>query len=190
MISRESEKSVVTQSFRANVFWMGKNPLVTGKKYMLKLTTEEVECTITSIKRRINSSTLETIEENSSSVLNTEVGELIISTKRPIAVDLFSTLPTSGRFVLVDMNRVSGGGIITEIVYETVIVKDLRGAQCPFTLEHAKPLIEHIRKGQVVELLVTNLPAVETIGKLAFEHNLEFNFKREDDYIKLTIKSP
>jgi len=188
--SHESEKPTVTQSIKTNVFWMGKEPLSVGKRYLLKLTTQEVSCTVSTVLRRINSSTLETVEENSQKLFDTEVGELILLTRKPIAVDLFDIVPTLGRFVIVDAHRVAGGGIITEIVQEEIIIKDLRAAECPFTYEHAKPLIEHIKRGQTIEILVTNLPAVETIGRLAFEHNLEFNFRREEDYIKLTVKAP
>lgn len=185
----EDEKPITTKSFEANVFWMGKNPLKVGNNYMLKLATEEMDCMISEIHNRINSSTFKTIEKNASFLNNTEVGELVVATKKPVAVDMFSLIPTTGRFVLIDAGQVGGGGIITEIAYQQIVQKDLREAVCPFTLEHAKPLIDGIKKGQTVEILVTNLPAVETIGRLAFENNLEFNFKREEDYIKLTIKS-
>lgn len=187
--SGKDEKPTTTKSFKANVFWMSKNPLKIGKTYLLKVATEEVGCTVSAIHKRVNSSTFKTIEENASFVNNTEVGELIINTKKPVAVDLFSLIPTLGRFVLVDEQVVGGGGIITEITYQKIVQKDLREEVCPFTLEHARPLLENIRKGQTVEILITNLPAVETIGRLAYEHNLEFTFEREKDYIKLTVKS-
>ena len=189
VLSHPQEAPTSTKSFKANLFWMGKNPLKAGEKYKLKLGTGEDECTITSILKRIDSSTLKSIEEDAGGLENTEVGELIISTKKDVVVDLFNLIPTTGRFVLVDGKRVAGGGIITEIVYDTIVVKDLRGAECPFTLEHAKPILEDIKKGQVVEILVTNFPAVETIGRLAFEKELEFNFKKEEDYIRLTVRS-
>ncbi len=188
--SHIEEKPTVTKAIKANIFWMGKEPLTVDSKYLLKLTTEEVQCTVSSILHRINSSTLETIEENPKKLYETEVGEVILKTQKPIAVDLFGLVPTLGRFVLVDGKRVAGGGIVTEIVYEKILIKDLRGAECPFTLEHAKPIIEHIKGGQTIEILVTNFPAVETIGRLAYDHGLEFSFRREEDYIRLTVKAP
>ncbi len=186
----EADPPITTKSFKANVFWMSKTPMKIGEPLLLKVATEEVECSITQILRSINSSTLETIEENATQLNTTEVGELIVHTKKHVAVDLFSVIATTGRFVLVDDGQVGGGGIITEVVYQKIIQKDLRGEICPFTLEHAKPLIEHIRKGQTIEILITNLQATETIGRFAFEHDLEFNFRRENDHIKLTVKKP
>lgn len=187
--SLEEEKPTSTKSFKTNIFWMGKNPLTVGKQYLLKLTTQEVFCTVSSISHRINSSTLEIIEKNPKKLLNTEVGEVVLNTKKSVAVDLFGIVPTLGRLVLVAEKRVCGGGIVTEIVFDKLQVKDLRGAECPFTLDHVKPIIDDIKPGQTKEILVTNFPAVETIGRLAFERGLEFSFKPEEDYIRLTVKS-
>ncbi|MFH1789096.1 MAG: GTP-binding protein [Candidatus Altiarchaeota archaeon] len=190
VLSHPDKQPTKTKSFKANLFWMGKNPLKTSGRYKLKLATEEIDCTVSSILRRINSSTLEVIEENAGGLENTEVGELVVTTKKDVALDLFNLIPTTGRFVLVDGKRVAGGGIITEVVYDTIVVKDLRGAECPFTLDHAKPIVDGIKKGQTIEILITNFPAVETVGRLAFENNLEFSFKREEDYIRLSITNP
>ncbi|HEY1790971.1 MAG TPA: GTP-binding protein, partial [Verrucomicrobiae bacterium] len=40
--------------FKARVFWLGKNPFVKGRKYKLKLATQEVECEIDDIERVID----------------------------------------------------------------------------------------------------------------------------------------
>jgi len=142
MVSHAEEKPTVTKAFKANVFWMGRNPLKLCKSYKLKLTTEALECSVSAISRRINSSTLEVIEEDAKELANTEVGEVTLVMRDEISTDLFNLIPTTGRFVLVEGNRVAGGGIIVEVVHENLVVKDLRGAQCPFTLDHAKPLVE------------------------------------------------
>ena len=47
--------------FKARVFWLGKQPFAMGRKYKLKLTTQEVECEIASIERVIDASTLAAI---------------------------------------------------------------------------------------------------------------------------------
>jgi bifunctional enzyme CysN/CysC len=100
--------------FRARVFWLGKQPFATGRKYKLKLTTQEVECEIASVERVINASTLSAIARigTEGHVGRDEVAELTIRTKRPIAFDPANEIVATGRFVIVDGGEVSGGGII------------------------------------------------------------------------------
>ena len=45
-----------------------------------------------------------------------EVAEIIFSTKKPLAFDLFDEIPETGRFVLVSDQDVRGGGIILKTV--------------------------------------------------------------------------
>lgn len=111
-ISHLDNPPLVTNLFKANLFWMGKNQLVTGKKYKLKLTTQEVECEIKSIEKVIDASTLETIFDAQAVAIN-DVAEVIIKTKQIVAFDTFSDNQNTGRFVLVDGYDVSGGGIIS-----------------------------------------------------------------------------
>jgi len=110
----ESAPPKITQEFKAHIFWMGSSPLKINKQYKLKLLTSEELCEILLIKKRIDSSTLECIQENASELLNSEVGEIIVRTQKPIAVDAFKDLKKSGRFVIVDRYKVSGGGIIID----------------------------------------------------------------------------
>ena len=100
--------------FKARLFWLGKKPFVKGKSYKLKLATQEVECTIDSIEKVIDASTLDPVirPENEQCVGRHEVAELTLHTKRPIAFDIHADIAPTGRFVVVDGFDVAGGGII------------------------------------------------------------------------------
>lgn len=111
VIAFENQAPEVSNSFRANLFWMGKNDLVKGRKYKLKLTTQEVEGEIESIIKVIDASSLDSNDENTKIVLN-DVAEVIIKTSEKIAFDKFSDSSATGRFVIVDGYDVAGGGII------------------------------------------------------------------------------
>ncbi|MBD7911324.1 MULTISPECIES: GTP-binding protein [Clostridium] len=113
VISFEKEAPEVSNSFRANIFWMGKKDLVTGKKYKIKLTTQEVEGEIESIVRVIDASSLDSNKGNTKIVLN-DVAEVIVKVNENVAFDKFSDSSATGRFVIVDGYDVAGGGIITE----------------------------------------------------------------------------
>ena len=113
IIAFANEKPEVSNSFRANIFWMGKNDLTVGKKYKIKLTTQEVEGEIEEIVRVIDASNLDSSKANTTVALN-DVAEVIIKTNEKVAFDKFSDINITGRFVLVEGYDVAGGGIITE----------------------------------------------------------------------------
>jgi bifunctional enzyme CysN/CysC len=83
-----------------------------GRKYLLRLATREVECSIAAIHRILDSEDLD-LRNTKTSVAKNEVAELTIRTKAPVAFDLYRNLEVTGRFVLVDGYDISGGGIVT-----------------------------------------------------------------------------
>ena len=103
---------IVSTTFDANVFWMGQRNLEKGRKFIIKLNTQEVECEVVEFKKAIDASTLETLT-NQDYIAKNDVAELTLRTRNPVAFDLFGSIATTGRFVLVDEYDVCGGGIIT-----------------------------------------------------------------------------
>jgi bifunctional enzyme CysN/CysC len=103
---------IETNRFRARLFWMGDRPLTLGRRYKLKLLTQEVECQVASIDRVIDASSLETTSSVRRSVGRNEVAEITVQTRGPVVLDNYDRLAVSGRFVLVDENDVAGGGIV------------------------------------------------------------------------------
>jgi bifunctional enzyme CysN/CysC len=101
-------------SFKARLFWLGKQPFAKEKAYKLKLATQEAECRIESIERVIDASTLQTLSRQKDEVFvgRHEVAELTLHTRRPIAFDVHAEIAATGRFVIVDGFDVAGGGII------------------------------------------------------------------------------
>jgi bifunctional enzyme CysN/CysC len=103
---------IETNRFRARLFWMGDRPLALGRRYKVKLLTQEVECQVASIDRVIDASSLETTSSIRRSVGRNEVAEITVQTRGPIVLDNYDRLAVSGRFVLVDGHDVAGGGIV------------------------------------------------------------------------------
>ena len=117
----------VGTTFRCNLFWLGRNPLVRGKRYRLKLATTRVAVHVKEIVQVLDAASLEsrgTGPERSSGsarevpahVGRHDVAECVLETLKPIAFDLGlgADLVATGRFVLVDEYEIAGGGIITE----------------------------------------------------------------------------
>lgn len=108
---------LVSTSFKANLFWLGRRPLEKGRKYLLRMATKEVGCEVASIHRIIDTMDLNQ-QQGSAAVNRNQVAELVLRTKAPIAFDLSSSFEATGRFVLVDEYDIAGGGIVTEMVHD------------------------------------------------------------------------
>ncbi|MHC4719925.1 MAG: sulfate adenylyltransferase subunit 1 [Planctomycetota bacterium] len=103
----------VTDEIPANIFWMSKRNFTAGEKLTIRCATQETSCKIQSINKRINSSTLEVIAENADIIQNLDVAEVVIKTKKPVAIKDFNDVQELGRFVLVRDENICAGGIIT-----------------------------------------------------------------------------
>ncbi len=101
----------VSTRFSANIFWLGKNPLTTGKRYIIKIGTAKVDAEIERIVSVLDSSTLE--KHQGSAVNRNDIAEVIINCVKQVAFDISSDMEATGRFVVVDDYEISGGGIIT-----------------------------------------------------------------------------
>jgi bifunctional enzyme CysN/CysC len=110
----ESQPPFELSSFKARLFWLGKQPFTKGKSYKLKLATQEADCQIEAIEKVIDASTLETVsrKQNELFVGRYEVAELTLHTKSAVAFDVHADIVPTGRFVIVDGFDVAGGGII------------------------------------------------------------------------------
>jgi bifunctional enzyme CysN/CysC len=117
--SHETQPPYELNRVEARVFWMGRNPLRVGRPYRLKIATQETECTVESVNRVIDASSLATLSRAQKEMFvgRHEVGELTLTTRRPLAFDVHAEIATTGRFVLVDGMDVCGGGIIAEDHY-------------------------------------------------------------------------
>jgi len=104
----------ITDSIEANMFWMSKRDFNNDTKLTMRCATQEISCKVEKIIKRINSSTLEVVGEDSDTVKNLEVAEVIIKTKKPIAIKNFNDVEELGRFVLVHDENICAGGIITK----------------------------------------------------------------------------
>ena len=117
VISHEDSLPLVSTSFRANLFWLGRRPLEMNKPYLVRLGTREVECHVAAIHRIVDANDLSLDNQDTkTSVQRNEVADITLQSKAPLAFDLYNHFESTGRFVLVDDYDVAGGGIITEMV--------------------------------------------------------------------------
>ena len=109
--SHEAEAPQLSNVFRATLFWLAKEPLTVGKRYKLKLATRDANVQVEAIEKVIDTDSLagraaEALERNG-------VGEVVLRSRTPLALDEYRSLPKTGRFVLVDGYDTVGGGAIS-----------------------------------------------------------------------------
>jgi len=91
---------------------MGDKPFSIGRRYTVKLMTQEIECQPASIDRVIDATSLETSTVPRLSVAKNEVAEVTIHARSTLVMDNHERVESGGRFVIVDERDVAGGGII------------------------------------------------------------------------------
>jgi len=111
VMSHLEQAPLETNVFKARLFWLGRSPLVVGGTYTLKLGTLEAPVTVEAIERVIDTSDLSSkpadrLERNGA-------GEVVLRTKRLLALDEHLQNPITGRFVLVEDYLPVGGGIVS-----------------------------------------------------------------------------
>lgn len=108
----EDKDLTIGDKIQSSLIWLSKEPFSKDEKIGLRLATQETKANIAEIKERVDSSSLEVLEEKASSINNLEIGEVEIKTKKPLAFTKFGDVKEMGRFVLVRGNDVVAGGII------------------------------------------------------------------------------
>jgi bifunctional enzyme CysN/CysC/sulfate adenylyltransferase subunit 1 len=86
---------------QAKACWMHARPLVRGKKYLLKHTTQTVQAVVAALNSRINFSTLEPEPEPAELALN-DIGEIRLKTSKPLIFDGYATNRLTGSFILIE----------------------------------------------------------------------------------------
>lgn len=104
----------LTNRFKGSIFWMVNRPLQVSKTITLQCATQEVECAVEKIEKRIDSSTLKTLQVDAGELKWNEIGIVALKTKKMIVMERFDFIEELGRFILKQQNQVCAGGIITE----------------------------------------------------------------------------
>ncbi|HET6578828.1 MAG TPA: GTP-binding protein [Gemmatimonadales bacterium] len=103
----------VTTRLRVSLFWLGREPMVKRKEYLLKLGTARVTARLEEVLRVMDASSLETAQQRNA-VQRHDVAECVLKLDRAIACDLAADVPSTSRFVIVDDFEIRGGGIVRE----------------------------------------------------------------------------
>jgi bifunctional enzyme CysN/CysC len=112
VLTHQGQTPEYSNQFQARLVWMQEESAFHGRSYLLKIGSQTVPATITSIKFRTN---VNTLEHTAATKLDlNEVGTVTISTDKPLAFDAYTTNGQTGSFILIDRitNATLGAGVI------------------------------------------------------------------------------
>jgi bifunctional enzyme CysN/CysC len=90
----------VAQQFEAAVAWMGDEPMLRGRDYLMKIGTRSVTATVLPLRYKINVDSLEKVAAESLEL--NEIGVCEMELDRPIAYDPYDENRDTGGFILID----------------------------------------------------------------------------------------
>jgi bifunctional enzyme CysN/CysC len=106
--SHANSAPVVSNVFRANLFWLGRSALVPGAQYRLRRGAAETLAVVERIERIVDTNTL--ASGPGDKLESSGVAEVTIRTRGLLALDHHADNALTGRFVLVDGHQIVGGG--------------------------------------------------------------------------------
>ncbi len=101
--------------FRATMLWLGVAPMVVGRKYALKIGSAKVPVELIEIERALDVCDLESASSKDQ-LDRHDVGQVLLETAKPVAMDLAAELERTGRFVVVDGYDIAACGVVLETV--------------------------------------------------------------------------
>lgn len=102
---------VLTNLFRARLFWLHHRALEEGRRFVMKINTAEYRVEVRSVEKVISTDDLS--HAATKKVEKNAVAEIILKVRGMAALDEFESFAKTGRFMLMDGYHVVGGGIIS-----------------------------------------------------------------------------
>lgn len=115
MVKVDDDKIMIGKHIKVNIFWMGNQPMIMGKRYKLKLGTVRIPVWLKSVENVLDASEL-TTDSSRKQIERHDVAECILELLNPIAFDLTSIVAETGRFVIIDNYEIAGGGVVLDKV--------------------------------------------------------------------------
>ncbi|MBN8973313.1 MAG: adenylyl-sulfate kinase [Rhizobiales bacterium] len=102
-----------TKRLRARIFWLHDEPLTAGSAILVRLGTKESRATVAAIDKAVDPGELSNAA--SAAIARNHVGEIDIALAQPVAVDIHTDNPHTGRLVIEVNGRIAGGGLVIGI---------------------------------------------------------------------------
>jgi phosphoadenylyl-sulfate reductase (thioredoxin) len=113
MISAADSPAAQGRRVRARVFWLHPRPLAVGGQLTARIGTAQASGTITAVEDVVDPGLL--ASDGAEAIGQNHVGEIEIELAQPLATDLYTADPATGRIVLDFEGRIAGGGLVIAV---------------------------------------------------------------------------
>jgi bifunctional enzyme CysN/CysC len=112
LISAAESPAEVADQFEATIVWMGDQPMLRGRSYLMKIGPKTVTATIAPLKYRLNVNTLEHVAAEKLEL--NEIGVCELELDQPICFDPYTENRDTGGVILIDRltNHTVGAGML------------------------------------------------------------------------------
>ena len=104
---------VSTDTFSAKLFWLAEEPLRKRDAFTVRVACQEGTCIVNRIHQRVDTATLDVVEEEADHLEANEVGEMDMIAQSPIILEKATRNPALGRIILERDGDVVGAGVVT-----------------------------------------------------------------------------
>ena len=114
MIVRPGNVPKVSNDFDATIVWLSDQPMLPGKSYLFKHTTQTVSGQVDSLRYRVDVNTLH--RSPAPDLQLNEIGRCSVTLSQPLFFDAYKRNRSTGAFIIIDRltNATVGAGMITE----------------------------------------------------------------------------
>jgi bifunctional enzyme CysN/CysC len=100
MICHVADRPAVVEQFAANLLWLGAEPLLAGRSYLIEINGREVPGSVTEIKHRLDAGNQQKLAAKTLRI--NDIGFCNIAAARAISIDSFEHFRKTGAFMLRD----------------------------------------------------------------------------------------
>lgn len=144
--SHEQSAPMLSNVFRAHIFWLGQKPLAEGQTLKLKLGHAETPVLVQKIEKIINTQDLSS--QQTGAIARHDVAEVVLRSRSLLALDPSHQIARTGQFVLLDGFETVGGGTISMDGYPDQRHSITRKSTNLHGVEHLlTPTLRHQRNG-------------------------------------------
>jgi bifunctional enzyme CysN/CysC len=117
LLTPENAPALLSDRCTATLVWMGGEPLLPGRPYLLKCGTRTLSATVSALQYRINVNTLE--HQSARQLELNEIGAITLSLDQPLAFDPYTRNRDTGGFILIDRisNQTVGAGLLQSALH-------------------------------------------------------------------------
>jgi len=134
MLVTPDRPASVVKSFTASLVWMDAQPLVLGRRYLLKHTSRTIFATVRAVRYSMDVAVLKRtgehtgVEGDTATLGMNGIGLVEIEAAQPVVLDLYTANRHTGSFVLIDTetNATAAAGMVREL-----LAKSLPAASVP-----------------------------------------------------------